>query len=262
MPKTLLLVLVLALLAGCQASPVSPTAVAPSPAPLDATATDAPQPTAQPTAVTPSVEPSPGLSPLPTPALQDSPLALPTVEKTSKGGDVVKDLEAAVLADIERRVTEYTGAGLDSSETTKLEMYADGRSGAWQGSIRLAACPIFTYPASYEGAHNGKAWELYETDESMYILARAWATAYSASHDAEPTMVPGADTARELTAVPELMIEIMQGVLDEPDNAALQAVAGFYLCQTDKDGFGTLSEDALSRLKALIPEVREHLAAQ
>jgi len=202
--------------------------------------------------------PQPTLSPLrqPSPAL--SPLSQPgpiTTESPSQ-----KAFEDAVRQDLDQRLTAYLDQGVGVLQSVALTM-ADNQSGVWRGLVTPASCPLVSYEIIYDGVNKDHRWQLYEAENSVTNLAKAWATAYSAAHNGEPTIVPGAPITREVTLIPPAIADVLQAVLDEPDNHLVRVTAGFYLCMTDKEGYGSLSGDALARVQGLIPKVRQTLTS-
>ena len=202
--------------------------------------------------------PQPTLSPLrqPSPAL--SPLGQPGPRTTESPSQ--KAFEDAVRQDLDQRLTAYLDQGVGVLQSVSVTL-TDDQSGVWRGLVTPASCPLVSYEITYNGVNKNQRWQLYEVENSVTNLAKAWATAYSAAHNGEPTIVSGAPITREVTLTPPAIADVLQAVLDEPDNHLVRVTAGFYLCITQDDGYGSLAGDALARVQALIPEVRRSLVS-
>jgi len=178
----------------------------------------------------------------------------------SEREELQTSLEAAVRDRLDQLLSSFLEEGVGQLETLDIEV-REGGFGTWRGRVVPAACPLVRYELIYDGVLSDGTWELYEQEMTETNLARSWATAYSAAHDGARVPVPGSAIRREVALNPPIIIEILQAALQDPDNAIMRATAGFYICITDVEGYGNLSQEDVARVKELIPQVREVLSA-
>jgi hypothetical protein len=193
-------------------------------------------------------------SPLPQPAITLSPLETPAtavgLSETEK-----QSLLAAVNQKITGQVTDYAG-GIDELITLESKLL-DERSAVWRGRLTPTSCDLIDYEITLDAVRDQEDWELFDSENDLANFGVAWATAWSGAHDGEPTVAPGTPNQLMITHEPAAMFDVLQSVLDEPENHLTRVTSAFYICMTEADGYGSLAGKGLARIETLIPEIRK-----
>ena len=204
----------------------------------------------------PTVQPAE--SPLHQPDPARSPLAAPEAASRLPEKDQ-ETLLAAVRQLLSQRLESYAG-GIAELHTLEIRQL-DERSVVWRGWTTPQSCALVRYEIDLSAVRNGDKWELFDSEDRLISLAVAWATAWSGAHGGEATSVPTSPNKRVVSLAPAAIVDVLQGLLDEPENNLVRAAAGFYLCITDAEGLGSLADEDLAKTHSLIPEVRQLLTA-
>lgn len=169
----------------------------------------------------------------------------------------VNVFEAAVQAEIEKRITEFSGAGLRHYRVLHSRLTEDGRYGRLEARIVLEACPHFYYDLYYNGELKDGRWVLYNDEETLSNLFKRWATAHSAALGGETVDVPGSEGRRHVRLIPEAMVDLLKERLKGFSSSTVDPLVGFFLCEKENIAWDKLDPQVQDELRELMPQVEK-----
>ena len=163
--------------------------------------------------------------------------------------------EAAVRAEIEAQISDFSGAGLRHYEVLHSRLEGDGNYGRLEARIVLEACPHFYHDLYYNGELKDGQWVLYNDEETLPKLFKLWATARSAALGGETVDVPGSGGRRHVRLIPEAMVDLLKERLKGFSSPTVDPLVGFFLCEEENIAWDKLSPQVRDELQELMPQV-------
>lgn len=165
--------------------------------------------------------------------------------------------EAAVRAEIEAQITDFSGAGLRNYKVLVSRLEADGSYGYLEARVVLEACPHFSYDLVYNGEFKDGQWILYNDRETLTNLFKHWATARSAALGGETVDVPGSEGRRHVYMITAAMVKLLKARLEGLSNPTIDPLVGFFLCEKENISWDTVDQKVRDELQELMPQVEK-----